>query len=140
MEPEFLPNNVRTFLEESLSKVHGAFVALAARIGGTVSLEHHRDPHCAITVSGTDGIVRKIEICPVLRETSNQAVVENWEFSLGIAAWKDESDMRRFWAEMVSLLATLKMSDKKLAALLDQAWEKLRRIKVTDLSETIDRP
>lgn len=55
MEPEFLPNNVRLLIKESLSEVHGVFVALAERIGGTVSLEHNGDPHRAITVSGSRG-------------------------------------------------------------------------------------
>lgn len=139
IKPEFLPADVRQHIEKSLSAVHGTLVAFADRIGGVVSLEHHADPHRAITVTGSDGIVRKIVITPVLRDAKKETQPADWQFSLGIAAWKDDYNTRHSWAEKVALFEDLSQSGKKIQTLLDKCWEKLLQIKESDLSESIAR-
>lgn len=139
IEPDFLSSKVRQHIEESLSSVHGPVVALADRIGGAVSLQHHTCPHRAVTVTGLDGIVRKIVIAPVLFDARSGVENDDWQFSLGIAAWKDDHYNRHSWAEKVALFENLKQSEGKIETLLNECWARLLRIKEGDLSRSIAR-
>src|SRR5947209_17941855 len=123
-----IPRDVASAISGQLQSFEPAARRLARDIMGELIYEEHNRPCRSILAEGEDGIFRKLEVAPVIRDAAMGWCLENYGFELVRHAWKDAEDHRKWKSELVKSLPNPPIDDESIYAELLIAWSDLQKI------------
>lgn len=128
-----IPQEIIEDIRASLARLDCAIEAMAAKIGGSISVYREFVPQRSIVVENPGKISRKLGVYPVLRSSEKGWRRDNYEFVFVAHAWIDTGGKRYVWDKTVVRTSIVPETYPEGLRLLEQCWAASNEIAETDL-------